>query len=159
MRSSPSSSLSSGWPRALAWVLVTMALAASGRAGAEEEVTHVRVGRGRAPVVGAVLADDADGSTIHVGRVQPDSPAARAGLRSGDRIVSVNGCRVRGTAGWDAALAKALPGATLALGVWRAPGGVNPGALIYLQLPTDGVAVAGPTGAARPPVPDAPCEP
>jgi membrane-associated protease RseP (regulator of RpoE activity) len=166
MRISPSSVLSPGWFRGFAWVLLMMALAGSGRAGADEESTHVRVGRGRVPAVGVVLVSDADGATIHVGRVQADSPAARAGLRSGDRIVTVNGCRVRGTAGWDAALAKAVPGATLSLGVWRAPGGGNGGALIYLQVPTDvlqvpadGAAIAGRAAASRPSVPDAPCEP
>lgn len=166
MRTLPSSSLSPGWLRTFAWALVMLALAGSGAAGADDEVTRVRVGRGTVPSIGVSFLSDTDGTTIHVGRVRAASPAARAGLRTGDRIVSVNGCRVHGAADWDAALARALPGATLEFGVWRAPGAVNPGALIYLQIPTndlqvpaDGAAGTGRIVAARPTVPDAPCEP
>lgn len=45
----------------------------------------------------------ADG--VQVVRVAPDSPAARAGLRAGDRLVAMRGERIRDVAGVLARLA------------------------------------------------------
>ena len=147
--------------RLLAIVCAIVVLAGAGAVFADDggEGTHLHVGRGRVPTIGAAVTAAADGETIHVGRVRADSPAARAGLRAGDRIVSVNGCRIHGAAGWDAALARALPGATLSLGIWRTPGTAPHGALVYLSVPTGaGVPAAG-ASVPPVPVPDAPCEP
>ena len=54
-----------------------------------------------------------------VGRVTPDSPAARAGIRTGDRIVSVNGSPIRDLNQLDTVILKA-PAAPLTLGLQRA---------------------------------------
>jgi len=163
MRTTPVIAMPAARPAASACAIVCamVVLAGAGAVFADDggEGTHLHVGRGRVPTIGAAVTAAADGETIHVGRVRADSPAARAGLRAGDRIVSVNGCRIHGAAGWDAALARTLPGATLSLGIWRTPGTAPHGALLYLSVPTEaGVPAAG---AAVPPVaaPDAPCEP
>jgi S1-C subfamily serine protease len=47
----------------------------------------------RRPVVGMVL--DGDAEEIRVSRVQAGSPAARAGIRVGDRLLEVDGVKVR----------------------------------------------------------------
>ncbi len=155
MRSSPLLAL----PTACACALIALAGIGAARAEDAGEVTHLHVGGGRVPTLGASITADAGGETISVGRVRADSPAARAGLKTGDRIVTVNGCRVRGSAGWDAALARALPGATLVLGIRRASGTAGEDALLYVGVPSDGRVPAAPTAVAPVAAPDAPCAP
>ena len=48
------------------------------------------------PVIGVVLSPDAQGG-VRIAGVTPDSGAAKAGLKTGDRITSVNGTAVLGT--------------------------------------------------------------
>lgn len=55
-----------------------------------------------------------------VGRVTPGSAADRAGIRTGDRIVSVNGKPISDMTQLDETISKA-PGAALALGLARGP--------------------------------------
>jgi membrane-associated protease RseP (regulator of RpoE activity) len=52
----------------------------------------------RKPVVGVLLAPDPQ-SGVRIAGVTPDSAAAKAGLRSGDRIVSIDGKQVLGSNG------------------------------------------------------------
>lgn len=52
----------------------------------------------RKPVIGVVLAPDAQGG-VRIAGVTPDSGAAKAGLKAGDRITSVNGTQVLGANG------------------------------------------------------------
>jgi len=52
----------------------------------------------RKPVIGVVLAPDAQGG-VRVAGVTPDSGAAKAGLKAGDRITSIDGTQVLGTSG------------------------------------------------------------
>lgn len=47
------------------------------------------------PVIGVVLAPD-ENAGVRIGGVTPDSTAAKAGLKSGDRIVSVDGSEILG---------------------------------------------------------------
>lgn len=56
------------------------------------QIEKVRV---RKPVIGVLLAPDSQ-SGVRIAGVTPDSPAAKAGLQAGDRIVSVNGVQVLG---------------------------------------------------------------
>ncbi|GAB2508473.1 hypothetical protein GCM10027084_24650 [Pseudoxanthomonas sangjuensis] len=49
----------------------------------------------RRPVIGVVLAPDA-AAGVRIGGVTPDSAAAKAGLKAGDRIVSLNGTEILG---------------------------------------------------------------
>ena len=52
----------------------------------------------RKPVIGVVLAPDAQGG-VRVAGVTPDSGAAKAGLKAGDRITSIDGTQVLGSSG------------------------------------------------------------
>jgi membrane-associated protease RseP (regulator of RpoE activity) len=52
----------------------------------------------RKPVVGVLLAPDPKAG-VRIAGVTPDSAAAKAGLRSGDRIVSIDGTQVLGSSG------------------------------------------------------------
>lgn len=52
----------------------------------------------RKPVIGVVLAPDAQGG-VRVAGVTPDSGAAKAGLKAGDRITTIDGTQVLGTTG------------------------------------------------------------
>ena len=52
----------------------------------------------RKPVIGVVLAPDAQAG-VRVAGVTPDSGAAKAGLKSGDRITSIGGTKVLGSTG------------------------------------------------------------
>jgi membrane-associated protease RseP (regulator of RpoE activity) len=49
----------------------------------------------RKPIVGIVLAPDARGG-VKIAGVTPEGPAAKAGLKSGDRLVSINGAALLG---------------------------------------------------------------
>jgi len=60
---------------------------------------------------------------VHIREVLQESNAARAGLRSGDYILSINGRRVSSTDDVDQALAGIEPGSDADFGIWR--GGEN----------------------------------
>jgi membrane-associated protease RseP (regulator of RpoE activity) len=66
-----------------------------------EEVRDVQVFQrhmANKPVIGVVLAPDAQGG-VRVAGVTPDSGAAKAGLKPGDRITAVGGTQVLGNSG------------------------------------------------------------
>jgi S1-C subfamily serine protease len=76
------------------------------------------------PAFGASIADAAGvlakqgraaTAGAYIGRVRPDTPAARAGLRPGDIIVAINGRGVLTAANAEAALRALSPGATVTL--------------------------------------------
>lgn len=58
-----------------------------------------------------------DGAVVH--RVQPDSPAATAGLASGDVITAIDGARVASMSALVARLRKLAPGDTVRLSIQR----------------------------------------
>jgi serine protease Do len=62
-------------------------------------------------------------SEVRILRVEPDGPAARAGLVAGERILSIGGKRVESLAAFRAEFAAASPGGKLALEVEPAMGG------------------------------------
>ncbi|UHQ19774.1 PDZ domain-containing protein [Lysobacter sp. KIS68-7] len=68
-----------------------------GREGGPDVQIIQRHGPGR-PVIGVVLAPD-EQSGVRIAAVTPDSGAAKAGLKAGDRITSVNGTQVLGSNG------------------------------------------------------------
>ena len=84
----------------------TQRVAALSRAtGAEARaLAQAQVQLLRRPILGVVLAPDSKG--VRIAGVTPDSAAAKAGLRGGDRLVTVDGTTVRG-ADADARLAHA----------------------------------------------------
>lgn len=43
------------------------------------------------PAIGIVMAADSDGPGVRLAGITPESPAAKGGLRSGDRLVRING--------------------------------------------------------------------
>jgi membrane-associated protease RseP (regulator of RpoE activity) len=64
----------------------------------QAEVVRVEHGFGSRPVLGVLLAAD-DGGGVRVAGVTPDSGAAKAGLKPGDRITSIDGRQVLGSTG------------------------------------------------------------
>ena len=56
---------------------------------------------------------------VVVGRVTPDSPAAKAGLKEQDVITEVNGQRVEGAAQFRRMIHEIPAGRTVQLGIWR----------------------------------------
>ncbi len=66
-----------------------------GEAGAPIRIERVVL---RKPVIGVVLAPD-DNAGVHVAAITPDSAASNAGLKSGDRIISINGQQINATSG------------------------------------------------------------
>ncbi|HVI25635.1 MAG TPA: PDZ domain-containing protein [Xanthomonadaceae bacterium] len=78
--------------------------------GEHERVVHVERHPGRKPVLGVVLAPDARAG-VRIAAVTPESAAAKAGLRSGDRLVAVDGHAILGSeAGLRVANARKLLG-------------------------------------------------
>src|SRR4249919_1194 len=69
-----------------------------GRDGVANVQIIERRGGGGRPVIGVVLAPDAQ-SGVRIAGVTPESGAAKAGLKAGDRITSVNGTQVLGSDG------------------------------------------------------------
>ena len=68
---------------------LSRATGAEARALAQAQVQLLR-----RPILGVVLAPDSNG--VRIAGVTPDSAAAKAGLRSGDRLVTVDGAAIRG---------------------------------------------------------------
>ena len=70
----------------------------TGHAGDDKRVRVFERRLGGKPVIGVLLAPDAQAG-VRVTGVTPDGGAAKAGLKSGDRITSVNGTPVLGSTG------------------------------------------------------------
>jgi serine protease Do len=111
-------------------------------AQAEEALQHVRILPGQEPDNIAVVMDE-DGPSwlgvetrevtsenakelklpaergVVVGRIAPDSPAAKAGLKEKDVITEVNGQRVEGSAQFRRMIHEVPAGRTVQLTVWR----------------------------------------
>ncbi|WP_305037371.1 PDZ domain-containing protein [Lysobacter sp. CFH 32150] len=64
----------------------------------DEDIRRVERRMVRKPVIGVLLAPD-ERAGVRIAGVTPDSAAAKAGLRSGERIVSINGVQVLGSDG------------------------------------------------------------
>ena len=80
------------------------------------------------PVIGIVMSGD-DGAGVRLAAVTPESPAAKAGLRTGDRLLRVNG-QTLGTGEIDARLERAR----------KAIGELEEGSQVRLTYERDGVA-------------------
>lgn len=75
------------------------------------------MGRFRGPILGITGADHDRGCLVE--SVAPDFPAARAGLRPGDIIATINGDAVDGLVGLQQLLSRRRPGEELTLEVLR----------------------------------------
>ncbi len=71
------------------------------------------------PVIGATLQMDPTSDGAVIAEVIPGEPAAEAGLRSGDRVVSINGAPVRGSDELIVAIRTKQPGDTVGLSFIR----------------------------------------
>jgi serine protease Do len=92
----------------------------------DDLVTHGKVTRGRIGVgiqpMDASLAESFGLDSVRgalVSRVEPDSPAAKAGLKEGDVILEFNGKPIAKSNDLPAAVAQVTPGARAPLKVWR----------------------------------------
>jgi hypothetical protein len=83
--------------------------------GDDDEVKRLTPLAARAPYLGLRL----EGDSIVVGAVRPDGPAARAGVRAGDRLRTLGGVRVASAADVVGATAKLHAGERVAVEVER----------------------------------------
>jgi serine protease Do len=107
------------------------------------KVTRGRIGVGVQPV-NAALAESfglkkAEGALIS--QVEPESPAAKAGIRSGDVILSWNGKAVDAANSLPLAVAASKPGDKATVEVWR-DGKRESLAVTVGEMPADGAKVA-----------------
>jgi serine protease Do len=72
---------------------------------------------GRGAQIGVTVDDDANG--VRIEDVDPDSPAAKAGLRAGDVVVEVDGERVRSARQFSRLIQESPEGQSVNLGVMR----------------------------------------
>jgi serine protease Do len=119
----------------------------------DDLVTHGKVTRGRIGVgiqgMDASLAesfglDKARGALVS--RVEPDSPAAKAGLKEGDVILEFNGKPIAKANDLPAAVAQVTPGAKAPLKVWRNKSETSLDVTVG-ELPNERVAQAAPEAA------------
>lgn len=112
-------------------------------------VRRGQIGIATAPVTAEVAAREhmRDARGALVASVEPGTPAARAGLRAGDVVVSVDGRPVTGPGSLATTVGIAEPGKAITLGYVR--GGARHEATMTIEAPR-AVAVAGGAGAAGP---------
>lgn len=82
-------------------------------------LAEMQAGRLRRPYLGIMPADRDGAEGAEVVRVTPGSPAARAGLRLGDVILSMNGSPIRRAADVSSILRRAKPGDRMVIEVVR----------------------------------------
>lgn len=116
---------------------------------------RIHVGPPSRVATGVRIVETGDGIGIRVGSVERASPADRAGLKPGDRIVTANGCRLPASASLDDALAALGARGTLELGVQRPGASASAPAWLRLQLVTPAAGASAPP----PGAPAAPCKP
>lgn len=68
----------------------------SREAGGLQERIVTRIEAAQRPAIGVILGSDADGQ-VQLRGVTPEGPAARAGLRAGDVLLSIDGKAIAGT--------------------------------------------------------------
>jgi serine protease Do len=87
--------------------------------------------------LGVAVSDDDARSGVRVTAVEPDSPAARAGLRSGDRILAVDGETVSSALGLIRAVAEIHPGRSARLTVARRGRDLSEAVVVGLRPSTE----------------------
>ena len=79
----------------------------------------LKTGRARYPIIGASVRGTEAGNGAVIRSVQSGSPAARAGLRAGDRVTAVDGSTTDGSAELVVAIRAHVPGDRITLTVVR----------------------------------------
>ena len=86
---------------------------------------------GPARVMGVEVNDDPLTSGAYVEAVEPGSPAAAAGISTGDTIVSIDGATISSAPDLSTALGNDKPGASVTVG-WVVPSGARHSASVHL---------------------------
>lgn len=123
-------------------VPINMAMAVADQLRRNGSVKRGRIGVTVGPVTAEVAGSGSTRGAL-VAEVSPDSPAAKAGLRSGDIIVSADGRAIEGPGNLTAILGVLEPGKTIALGYRR--GGQSATAQVMVESPRP-VQVTRPSG-------------
>jgi serine protease Do len=87
--------------------------------------------------LGVAVSDEGAAAGVRVTAVEPDGPAAHAGLRSGDRILAVDGARVSSALGLIRAVAEIHPGRPARLMVVRRGRDLSENVVVGLRPSTE----------------------
>ncbi|HEU4394993.1 MAG TPA: M20/M25/M40 family metallo-hydrolase [Planctomycetota bacterium] len=80
---------------------------------------EIPIGRSGRVILGVLLDETADGKGARIVSLTRRSPAGKAGIKEGDRIVSLGGQEVKDAEGLRAALARVRPGETVPVTILR----------------------------------------
>ena len=103
---------------------------------ASQLVANGKVVNSHRAYLGVRVGDTSDASGVIVGQVTPSSPAAKAGIKAGDVLVSVNGKPTPTTTDLSTVLADLKPGQTVQVGIRHQDGSKATVSVTLGQFPT-----------------------
>ncbi|MGB3676435.1 MAG: trypsin-like peptidase domain-containing protein [Candidatus Nanopelagicales bacterium] len=97
----------------------------------------ISTGKSTVPIIGVQPNTEYDGTGAQVGKVEPGSPAAQAGLKDGDVITAVNGNKIAGPGELLSAIRANQPGQDITLTVTGPNGGASRDVTVKLGSRTE----------------------
>lgn len=85
----------------------------------------IATGKSTVPIIGVQPNTQFEGSGAQVGKVEPGSPAAQAGIKTGDVITAVNGSKISGPGELLSAIRANQPGQAITLTITGPNGGAS----------------------------------